>query len=257
MEKIIFFVFGLIFGSFLNVVIYRLPLNQSLWGPRSLCPHCRHLIRFFDNIPVVSYLILLGRCRYCRQPISIQYVVVELITGIGFLLCYLYFSANLIYMVMAMVFLLLLIALAFIDFTHYILPDELTLGGAILFAVYSFFNPVLHPLNAILSALGSALVFYALYFFYLKLRKIEGLGMGDVKMMLLLGAFLGLKKVVIATLLASVFGMLVGLFFIVFKQKDMKFALPFGTFLGFGSAVSLFWGEIILKFLQSFFLWSL
>jgi leader peptidase (prepilin peptidase)/N-methyltransferase len=154
-------------------------------------------------------------------------------------------------MIFTSIFLALLISLTFIDLFHMILPDELTVGGTVIFLIYSFFNPRISPINSFGTALGGALFFAGLYFFYLKVRKIEGLGFGDVKMMLLLGAFLGIAKTVVAVMLASFSGLIVGMFLIIFKRKTMKFALPFGTFLGIGSLVSLFWGERVLLFIRS------
>jgi leader peptidase (prepilin peptidase)/N-methyltransferase len=252
MEEIIFLVLGLIWGSFLNVVIYRLPIGKNIVVPRSFCPGCGKTIKFYDNIPVISYIILLGKCRYCKVKISWLYPLVELLTAFGFWLAYTtYFTAFPVHTGFTILFICLLIALAFIDYRHQILPDEITLGGAVIFLVYSFFHPELTPINGIGTAIGSALFFLGVYFFYLKVRKIEGLGLGDVKMMLLLGAFLGINKLVIALLISSFSGVLVGLFFILFKGKDMKIRLPFGTFLSLGSFISLFWGMQILGKIQS------
>ena len=250
MEVVIPVTFGLIFGSFLNVVIHRLPLGKSVVRPRSGCPHCGIEIKFYDNIPVLSYLWLGGKCRHCGAKISLHYPLVEVLTAFTFWLAFVNFRQDPLYACGVILFLLILIALAFIDFFHMILPDELTLGGAAVFALYSFFNPFVPVLEALATALGASLFFASLYFLYLKVRKIEGLGFGDVKLMILLGLFLGLKKLVIALLVASVSGLLVGLFFILFKQKDLKLALPFGTFLALGSYVAVFWGEIIFDFFQ-------
>ena len=156
-------------------------------------------------------------------------------------------------MAAAAVFLSLLITLAIIDFNHLILPDELTIGGSILFLAFSFLHPKIHWLESILTALGGSLIFAGLYYFYLKVRKIEGLGFGDVKMMILLGAFLGLNNTVITLLIASFSGLLVGVFFIVYKKANLKYALPFGSFLAFGAFISLFWGHLILKMFGTLF----
>jgi leader peptidase (prepilin peptidase)/N-methyltransferase len=197
-------------------------------------------------------MILGGKCRKCKSRISLIHPFIESFTAFVFWLSYLFFfNFSVHYMIMTVVFLSILISLVFIDLFHMILPDELTVGGAVLFLIYSFFNPRLSVLNSFATAFGGALFFAALYFFYLKVRKIEGLGFGDVKMMLLLGAFLGVSKTVIAVMLASVSGLVVGVFFIIFYKKDLKFALPFGTFLGFGAFLSLFWGERILLFIRS------
>jgi len=245
-------VFGLIIGSFLNVVIYRLPLEKSLVSPGSYCASCNTPIKFYDNIPVLSYIILGGKCRNCKASISIIHPFIEILTAFAFWLSYVnFFNYSIHYMIFTSIFLSLLISLTFIDLFHMILPDELTIGGTVIFLIYSFFNPRVSVINSFGTALGGALFFTGLYFFYLKVRKIEGLGFGDVKMMLLLGAFLGVAKTVVAVMLASFSGLIVGIFFIIFKRKTMKFALPFGTFLGIGSLVSLFWGEQVLLFIRS------
>jgi len=244
-------VFGLIVGSFLNVVIYRLPLGKSLVKPGSYCVQCNTPIKPYDNIPVISYVILGGRCRKCKSKISAIHPFIEGLTAFVFWLSYSYFfNYSIHYTIMTVIFLSVLISLVFIDLFHMILPDELTVGGAVVFLIYSFFNPRLSVLNSFATAFGGAIFFAALYFFYLKVRKIEGLGFGDVKMMLLLGAFLGIAKTVVAVMMASLSGLIVGVFFIVFHKKDLKFALPFGTFLGLGSFLSLFWGEKILLFIR-------
>ena len=254
MEEIVLIVLGLIVGSFLNVVIYRLPLDKSIVTPRSSCPSCGKIIRFYDNIPVLSYIFLAGKCRYCKTKISPIYPLVEILTALSFWLAGLFFGATPVYMVFAILFLCLLLALALIDMQHMILPLEMTIGGAVVFLAYSFFNPFLTPIVAFATAAGAALAFAGIYFFYLKFRKIEGLGQGDIWMMLMLGAFLGIDKLVIAVLSASFFGLLVGLFFIIFRKKDLKMALPFGTFLSLGSYIALFWGNELLLFLQSLLL---
>lgn len=253
MEEIVLVLFGLIIGSFLNVVISRLPEKKSIIKPRSHCPGCKKPIKFYDNIPVISYIVLGGRCRNCKTEISIRYPLIESFTAFSFWLAYFYFSADLVYTAFVILFICLLISLAIIDLTYMILPDELTLGGALIFLVYSFFHPYITTLNALIAAFGSAVIFTGLYFFYLKVKKIEGLGFGDVKMMLLLGLFLGLNQLLIAILVASLSGLIVGIFYIIFKGKTLKLKLPFGTFLGIGSYISLFFGREIFRFIQSLY----
>lgn len=253
MEEIVLIILGLVTGSFLNVVIYRLPLQKSIVRPRSFCPACHKPIPFHDNIPVISFVFLRGKCRWCGARISFRYPLVEIFTAFSFWLCYQQFGVSPLYTAASIVFVSLLIALALIDLEHMILPDGLTLGGGVVFLIFAFFHPVISTLDAFATAFGSALVFTGFYFFYLKVRKIEGLGFGDVKMMILLGAFLGVKKMVIAIFLASVSGLLVGLLIIVLKRKNLKMALPFGTFLSLGAFVSLFWGESVLTFLHSLY----
>jgi leader peptidase (prepilin peptidase)/N-methyltransferase len=253
MEEIIIAILGLNIGSFLNVVISRLPKGESVVKPRSHCPKCGKLIKFYDNIPVLSYLLLRGKCRYCKTVISLQYPLIEIFTGFSFWLSYLYFSQSPLHTGFTIVFLCILIALAIIDYQHMILPFELTIGGTVIFLIYSFFHPEISASNAILSGFGAAIVFAGMYFFYLKVRKVEGLGQGDIWMVLFLGAFLGINKLSVAILIASISGTLVGIFFILFKGKNMKLELPFGTFLSFGAYLSAFFGNDILRMIQSLF----
>lgn len=253
MEEIFLIILGLIVGSFLNVVIYRLPLEKSIIKPGSHCPSCNTPIKFYDNIPVVSYILLRGKCRNCKARIPLIYPLVESFTAFSFWLSYVYYGQQPLYAGASILFICLLLSLALIDLKHMILPLEMTIGGAVVFLIYSFFNPAISPLNAFGSAFGGALVFAAIYYFYLKVREIEGLGQGDIWMMLLLGSFLGINKLVIAVLMASFSGLIVGMFFIIFKKKDLKMPLPFGTFLSLGSYISLFWGNEILKLVQSIY----
>jgi leader peptidase (prepilin peptidase)/N-methyltransferase len=252
MEIIVLIVVGLSIGSFLNVVIYRLPRNENLAFPRSHCPACNKQLRWFHNLPVISFLALRGRCAHCRAPISWRYPLVELATAGIFWLCWSHFGDQPLHALFCAIFLLILLVLSFIDLEHMILPDELTLGGAAVFLAYSFFHPGLSsPWTGVATALGAAAVFAGLFFFYIKVRGMEGLGFGDVKLMLMLGAFLGLEGLVVALLLASFFGLLVGGFMILFRGKDLKLALPFGPFLALGAFFSLFWGAKILGMIQS------
>lgn len=253
MEEIILIMLGLMVGSFLNVVVYRLPLEKSIVTPRSYCPLCNTPVKFYDNVPVLSYLLLKGRCRKCKSKISPRYPAVELFTALSFFLAYIYYRPALLHVGVTILFICLILVLALIDLKHMILPLEITIGGAVVFLIYSFFSPGISPPEAFGTGIGAALVFAAIYFFYLKLRKIEGLGQGDIWMMLMLGSFLGLNKLVIAVLLASFSGLIVGIFLIIFQKKNLKLALPFGTFLSLGSYISLFWGNDILILLQSFY----
>ncbi|MCP4218927.1 MAG: prepilin peptidase [bacterium] len=251
MEEIIVVVLGLVMGSFMNVLIYRLPEEKSIVKPASHCPNCKTPVKFYDNIPVLSYVILAGKCRHCKTGISPLYPMVELFTGFAFWLSYVYFAPNTVHVGFSCLFVFILITLAVIDFQHHILPNELTIGGSVIFFIYAPFHPEITWMNAYAAALGSAIFLLALYIFYIKVRKIEGLGQGDIKMVLLLGAFLGVHKLVVAIVVASLSGLLVGLILIIFKGKNLKFQLPFGTFLSLGSFAALFWGHDILRFLQS------
>ncbi|HYA48376.1 MAG TPA: prepilin peptidase, partial [Burkholderiales bacterium] len=229
---ILIVVIGLVWGSFLNVVIYRLPRSMSLLRPPSSCPGCGARIRPYDNVPVLSYLILRGKCRRCGRRISPVYPVVEALTALAFLLVYLN-SGRLIGLefIAGDLFASALIALGFIDYFHQVLPDAITMPGLVLALVYSFFRADLTFRGALLGAVCGAGFLFFVYVAYRLIRKREGLGMGDVTMLLMIGAYLGLARTLLTLILASLVGALVGVFFIVRRKKDLQFALPFGTFL--------------------------
>jgi len=246
MEKIILIVFcGLAWGSFLNVVIYRLPRGMSLMRPSSFCPRCKTKIKFYDNIPVLSFLILRGNCRKCQKKIAISYPLVELITPLSLLLLYFHYSLSFLFFASCL-FTSALIALCFIDFYHQILPDVITLPGLVLALIYSLFRSDVTLTKALVGAVTGAGFLLLVYGIYYLLRKKEGLGMGDVTMMLMIGAYLGFLRTFFTLILASLAGALVGIAIIAFRKKDLQYSLPFGTFLAPAAFVSLLWGERII-----------
>lgn len=239
---------GLVLGSFFNVVIYRLPRGLNLSRPASACPGCHAPIKPYDNVPVLSYLLLRGKCRRCGQPISPVYPAVELLTAAGFVLVY--FSAgrsvNLGF-VAGCLFTSALIVLGFIDARHQILPDAITMPGLVLALAYSFFRSDLNFRGALLGAVVGAGFLLLVYGAYRLVRKKEGLGMGDVTMMLMVGAFLGPARTLFVLILASFAGALFGIYLMARKGKDAQFALPFGTFIAPAAFVALLWGERIVR----------
>lgn len=239
-------VIGMAWGSFLNVVIYRLPRKISLVFPRSTCPQCQQQIKFYHNIPILSYLFLGGKCRNCKTRIPFSYFLVEIITPVSFWLLFTHFGLQA-HFFTALVFVSALIILGFIDFYHQILPDAVTLPGFGLALIYAFFRDDMSFLQALLGAAVGAGVLLLIYGLYYLVRKKEGLGLGDVTMMLLIGAYLGWKSSLLTLILASFLGALIGVFFIFFRKKDMQFALPFGTFLAPAAFVALLWGEKIIN----------
>jgi leader peptidase (prepilin peptidase) / N-methyltransferase len=241
---------GLVVGSFLNVCIHRLPLRESVMWPASRCPHCRAYLRTYDNIPVVSYAILKGRCRSCGHPISIQYPIVELLTGILFLAAFLMFQPPVLYQ--RVLFACAMIVLFVIDLEHRILPDLITLPGIVLGFVFSFFMPPgwLSSLLGIALGGGSLWLMGEIYF---RLRHEEGMGFGDVKMLAMIGAFLGWKLMLLTLVLSSFIGSFVGIGMIVLKRGDMKYALPFGTFLAVGALVAAAVGDPIVDWYSAFY----
>ncbi|MGA2184350.1 MAG: prepilin peptidase [Bryobacteraceae bacterium] len=250
------FLAGLLIGSFLNVCIYRLPRDLSVARPsRSFCPACEKTIVWYDNIPLVSYVLLAGRCRYCHEHISIRYPLVELATAAWFA-----WAAGVLGPVpdafRLCAFGAILIALVVTDFEAQILPDEFTIGGAVLGIVLSLFIPIHEGIahfflynheriaslgEAVLGAAVSSLVLWLLRWTYEKVRHREGLGLGDVKMVAMMGAFLGLQGVLFTIMVGSILGSVVGLGFILIARKDAAtYELPYGSFLGMaGLAVAL------------------
>jgi len=247
METIILIVFfGLAWGSFLNVLIYRIPLKMSLLKPPSSCPRCKEKIKVYDNIPILSFLILGGKCRNCKEKIPFSYPLVELLTPLSFLILYSQHSLSLFFFASCL-FTSALIVLGFIDFYHQILPDVITLPGLALALIYSFFRDDLNLWQALIGAAAGAGFLLLVYGAYFLLRKKEGLGMGDVTMMLMIGAYLGWLQAFFTLILASFTGALVGVFFIFYKKKDLQYSLPFGTFLAPAAFFSLLWGEKIIR----------
>jgi len=252
-EKIVLIaLFGLAWGSFLNVVIFRLPRDMNFSKPPSSCPKCETRIKFYDNIPILSFILLKGACRHCRTKIPFSYFLVEILTPAIFLLLYSKYAFSFFFFASCL-FASAMIVLAVIDYYHQILPDEITLSGLVLAVVYSFFRPDLSLTQALIGAVSSASFLLLVYGAYYLFRKKEGLGMGDVTLMLFVGAFLGWEKSFLTLILGSFFGALIGIYFIFFKKKKLQFALPFGTFLAPAAFVALVWGEkIILAYLSQF-----
>jgi leader peptidase (prepilin peptidase)/N-methyltransferase len=231
---------GMIVGSFLNVCIHRLPLRESVMWPSSRCPQCRAQLKPYDNIPVVSYLMLRGRCRSCGNLISVQYPIVELLTGIHFFAAFLLFDPPLLYQ--RLLFACAMVVLFVIDLEHRILPDVITLPGIILGLIFSFFLPPgwLDSLIGLVVGGGSLWLMGEIYF---RLRHEEGMGFGDVKMLAMIGAFLGWKAVLVTLVLSSFSGAIIGLIMMAAGRGNMKYALPFGTFLAIGAVVAMVAGE--------------
>ena len=235
---------GLIIGSFLNVCIYRLPRRLSPVRPRSSCTSCGHVLAWYENVPVLSYVALRGRCRGCGAPISVMYPIVEAITGAMFLSAYLLYGPSLV-LVVRLIFGCAMIVLFVIDLQHRILPNVITLPGIVAGFVCSLFvGPGwLSSLVGIVAGGGSLWVVAETYY---RVRHEEGLGMGDVKMLAMIGAFLGWRLVLLTLVLGSFSGTIVGLGVLLMKRESMKYALPFGTFLALGAIVAAVAGDPII-----------
>lgn len=244
---------GLVVGSFANVCIHRLPRRESVVSPPSRCPACGALIRARDNVPVLGWVLLHGRCRDCRAPIAWRYPAVEAANGLLWLaLAFVHGPRPRTLVLAALVTALLVLSL--IDLDHQILPDALTLPG-IAAGLAASFLPGSHvaPLAAAAAAAGGWLAFAAVAKAYERLRGLEGLGQGDWKMAALLGAFLGWQKMLLTVLLASIAGTAVGLGAVALRGRDLRLALPLGTFLGGAGMVVVFFGDAILAWYRGLF----
>jgi leader peptidase (prepilin peptidase)/N-methyltransferase len=244
---------GLIVGSFANVCIHRLPLGQSVVHPPSRCPHCGESIRARDNVPVLSFLLLGGRCRACRTLIPLRYPLVEAANGLLWLGLAVLGGPTLQTFV-SMLLATALLVLSLIDLDHHLLPNAITLPGVALGLLASFLpGSEVSPLGAAAAAGGGYLAFLSVAKIYEKTRGVEGLGQGDWKMTAMLGAFLGWQKMLLTVFLASVAGTLVGFAFIAFRGRDMRYALPLGTFLGAAGIAVLFAGDSLVAWYSAFF----
>jgi len=236
--------FGAVIGSFLNVVIYRLPLQKSVVWPSSACPHCARELMWYENIPVLSYLALRGRCRTCGAGISLQYPLVEAITALMFAAAWWYFGPGPL-LASRLIFGGALLVLFAIDLEHHLLPNAITLPGIVVGFVFSLFTAPGWRSSLIGIAVGAG-VLWTIAEAYYRIRHEEGLGMGDVKMLAMVGAFLGWPLTLLTLMLASVSGTIIGMILIVTKRGGMKYALPFGTFIALGAAVAATVGPQLL-----------
>jgi leader peptidase (prepilin peptidase)/N-methyltransferase len=263
--------FGLMIGSFLNVCILRIPADKSIVLPASSCPNCGKEIAAYDNIPVVSWLLLGGKCRRCKVRISGMYPAVELLTGLLFLGCYFAFGPTVEGLKWAL-FSAVLVVLTITDLRERILPDAVNLFGFGAGLLLSFFTapldgtsqwlanrwfvfapptPVLSFVDALLGAAAGSGLLWAVAEGYFRLRGREGMGLGDVKMMAAVGAFLGLKRTLLTVLVGSLLGSVIGIVVIAASRKGSDYELPFGTFLGAGALLVLFFGTPVLHWYQA------
>ncbi len=265
------FLFGLIIGSFLNVCILRIPAGESIVHPGSRCPRCHKSIGFYDNIPVLSWLLLGGKCRTCKAKISPMYPAIEFLTGVLFFLCYRFFGVSFAAVKWA-IFSAALLVLIVTDIRERILPDVVNLTAAILGLLLSLVtlpidgsalwlanrifdfpppNAVLSLVDAILGAAVGAGLLWIVGEGYFRLRGREGMGLGDVKMMGMVGVFLGVKRTLLTILLGSLLGSVIGIVVIATMRKGRDYELPFGTFLGAGALLVVFFGSPVLGWYQT------
>jgi leader peptidase (prepilin peptidase)/N-methyltransferase len=242
---------GLIVGSFLNVCIHRLPRRESVVWPASHCTSCQRHLAWFENVPVVSWLVLRGRCRTCGVRIGAVYPIVETVTGVLFGACYWWYGPSLLGLVRAL-FGCAMIVLFAIDLDHRILPNAITLPGTLIGLALSLFLPPGWAESLIGVLVGGGMLF-GIGEAYYRLRGVEGLGMGDVKMLAMIGAFLGWQLALVTLIVASFAGALLGAALLATKRGTMQAALPFGTFLAVGAAIAAVAGDPLIAWYVSFY----
>lgn len=239
-------VFGAAVGSFLNVCIWRLPEERSIVTPRSFCPACGHAIRFHDNIPLLSYLLLRGQCRDCRTRIHWRYPLVEGLAGALALFLFWKYGLSVKFLV-AFFFVSCLIVITFIDMDHQIIPDIITLPGIPIFFLAAVFVMEVPFYEALWGLLAGGGILYLIAVTYAFLRKQEGMGGGDIKLLAMFGAFLGWKSLIFIILVSSLTAAIVGVTIMVLRGKDMKYAVPFGPFLSLAAIAYIFWGDLFMR----------
>ncbi|EFK06185.1 putative type IV prepilin leader peptidase [delta proteobacterium NaphS2] len=244
--------FGLCLGSFANVCIYRIPQNKSIVHPGSSCPHCGAGIPFYDNIPVISYLVLRGRCRRCGASISLRYPLVEMLMGLLSLALFIKFGFHLQYLLF-MLFSGTLLILGFIDFDHKILPDVLTLPGILAGWLVSFFPGGISWVDSLIGLAAGGGSLYLVAAVYERITGREGLGGGDIKLLAMIGAWLGWMSLPLIVLMSSLSGAVIGSAFILSGGRGARTQIPFGPFLSMGALAYLFFGrEISLWYFDLF-----
>lgn len=243
--NVLAFVLGAVVGSFLNVCIYRLPAGESVVSPPSHCPRCDNRIRWYDNIPLISYVILRGKCRGCGAPISLRYPLVELLNGLITLGLMLNFGPGPGFLVL-FVFCSALVTITFIDIDHQIIPDEISLPGIVIGFLCSLVLPYPGWLSSLLGILlgGGSLLLVAYGYHFLTGK--DGMGGGDIKLLAMMGAFLGWKAVPFIIFSSSLVGSVVGISLMYLYRKDSKLAIPFGPYLAAGALLYIFYGEQLI-----------
>jgi len=242
---ILAFIFGACIGSFLNVCIYRIPAALSIVHPGSSCPRCKTMIPFYDNIPILSYLLLMGKCRSCGASIAIRYPFVELLGGLFALACTLSFGPT-IHGLVVFVFIATLTVVTFIDLDHRIIPDSISLPGIPLFFLAALAVPTVTWRASAIGIVAGGGSLFAVAWVYQLITGREGMGGGDIKLLAMIGAMIGWQGILFTLFAASAIGTIVGLLAMIRSGKGMKLAIPFGPFLAMGAIIYVFFGEALI-----------
>ncbi|MBT3388046.1 MAG: prepilin peptidase [Desulfobacula sp.] len=246
------FIFGACIGSFLNVCIYRIPKNISIISPGSFCPFCHSKIPFYCNIPILSYIFLKGRCKSCKHLISIRYPLIEILTATLYILLFLKSGISF-EMFYWCVFISVLIIISFIDMDYLIIPDRISLTGIFIFSSAFIFLPEMTLLQSLAGSLLGGGLLYTISVSYYFIKNKEGLGGGDVKLLAMIGAALGVKGVLFSIFCGSMLGAFVGGMIIFFQKKDRNFQIPFAPFLSTGALIYIFYGNQLMRWYFNYY----
>ncbi len=247
--------FGLAVGSFLNVCIYRIPLKKSIVFPPSSCPNCGKKIRFYDNIPLISYILLLGRCRYCRTPLAWHYPFVEAVTGLLSMALFIKYGLSYQYF-LYLLFTSFLVAISFIDLQHQIIPDVMSLPGIAAGLAAAFIQENISWQESLIGMIAGGGSLYLVAVVYEKITGKEGMGGGDIKLLAMIGAWMGWKSLHFIILLSSLAGVMVGVPFLLMAGKGLRVRIPFGPFLALGALLCFFFGHEIMGWYARLFHWE-
>lgn len=248
-----FFILGAIFGSFANVVIIRMPQGKSVVRPRSHCGSCGKMIPWYDNIPIASYIIRMGRCRFCQARFSPRYMFVEILTGVLFALAYFYFGFSW-FLLEALIFIFPLVICSFIDIDHMILPDEFTLSGIVIGLIGAALNPEREFLPALYGVLLGGGFLLALAYVYYLLTGQEGMGGGDIKLLAWIGAVLGWQAIPFVITISAILGTILGLILTRKQSQGLKTVIPYGPYLVAAALLYLFSGQTLAEMYLNLFI---
>lgn len=246
MLTFISFVIGSIVGSFYNVCIYRIPNDLDVVSKSSFCTSCKYKIPFYLNIPIISYILNFGKCKNCKNKISISYLIVEVLTASLFVYAYMLYGISFNSLAFIIFYSGLLI-IFFTDLKYYLILDKITIPLSIVGLVFTFFNFNPFDVDILSSLLGGAvgyLIIYIIRFLFFKIRKVEGMGLGDAKLFLMIGIWLGIKSIYLILASSALVGAVVGLLIIYFYKKDKDFQIPYGCFIVIASALYPYLGSL-------------
>ncbi|MCF8009133.1 MAG: prepilin peptidase [Halanaerobiales bacterium] len=246
--SLIIFITGLIIGSFLNVVIHRLPLKKSIVFPSSHCPNCEAKLKYYDLIPVLSYIFIKGKCRYCAQKISLQYPIVETLTALLFLLTFLKYGLTSEFIIFILL-ISILIVVSFIDIKYQIIPNEITFIFIPLGLILSLLFNHISFVNSLLGLVIPAGLLLLIAFIYKK-----GMGLGDVKLIGMIGVFIGWRYALVSIFIGALFGSLYGIYMMVIGNMDRKTKIPFGPFISLGAVIMILYGNLLIGWYLGLFI---